>query len=64
MKKEDVNLERRSFFSLISKSFLGVALLSSFPLSAFAKSKKNATSSEERVVEVKINPLAVKRMKK
>jgi hypothetical protein len=53
------NLKRRSFFSLIGKSTVGVVLLSAFPIkSIFGIGRKKNT------IKVKIHPDAVSRNKK
>lgn len=51
------DLGRKKFFSKISKGFIGLVILSSFPFNLFGR---NSTSGR---IEIKINPLAVKREK-
>ncbi len=50
------SLTRRTFFDRITKSAIGAALISSLPLSLFAKSKKKISK-----VKVSIHNKAVKR---
>jgi hypothetical protein len=50
-------INRKNFFSKVSKSFMGVLLVSSFPFNLFGR------SSSSQKTEIKINPLAVKREK-
>jgi len=50
-------INRKNFFSKVSKSFLGILLISSFPFNLFGR------NSSSKNIKVKINPLAVKREK-
>ena len=53
-KLEIKNIERKNFFSKVSKGFAGLVLLSYFPFKLFA-------SKDIKKVEIKINPQAVSR---
>jgi hypothetical protein len=50
-------LGRKKFFSKISKGFMGLVILSSFPFNLFGR------NSSSRKIKININPLAVKREK-
>lgn len=50
-------INRQKFFSRISKGFIGLIIVSSFPFKLFGG------SSSSNKIKVKINPLAVKREK-
>ncbi len=50
-------INRKNFFSRISKGFLGFIVVSSFPFNLFAG------NSSSKKIQIKINPLAVKRTK-
>lgn len=57
-------IRRRSFFSTLGKSFLGLLLLNSLPLKAVHKKELLANEQNKKSIKVKIHPLAVKRNKK
>jgi len=61
MSKENYNqkvktMERKKFFSSLSKGFIGLVLFSSLPFRLFGK-------KDIKRVEIKINPQAVSRKK-
>ncbi len=58
---------RKKFFVKLGKSFMGLILVSSFPLKLFGRNNSSSLAISgdlsEKKVEIKINPLAVSRDK-
>ena len=50
-------IDRKKFFTRISNGFMGLFMVSLFPFNLFGR------SSSAKKIEIKINPLAVKREK-